>query len=189
MAINPYYYANPFNTSPYYVPQAPTFTANYPNLIWPTQFSQNPVQQSQTQAQPQLQSNIIWIKGGDDEAKMYPVAPNTAVSLWSESEPVIYLKQADATGKPTLKIFDLVERKESEAEAKDEPEAEYVQKSDMTDLVGLVKNLSDTVMKMQSDFSGTIENLGKDIDSIKGDMYGIAGKKRAPRKVEGEEDA
>ena len=117
MAINPYYTANPYNVGSYYAPQAPTYTPNYPSLIWPTQFSQNPIQQSQTQAQPQ--SNIIWIKGGDDEAKMYPVAPNAAVSLWSESEPVIYLKQADATGKPTLKIFDLVERKSVEAEPAD----------------------------------------------------------------------
>ena len=174
MAINPYYTANPYIASPYYVPQAPTF--------YPTQFAQNPISQTTTQPQLSSQSNIIWIKGGDDEAKMYPVAPNTAVTLWNENEPVVYLKQADATGKPTLKIFDLVERKAPESEVKEEKLAEYAPKSDMDYLIGIVKGLSETIGKMQDSF-------GKDIETIKSDMYGIAGKKRMPKKVEGEEDA
>lgn len=173
MAINPYYTANPYAANPYYVPQAPTF--------YPTQFAQNPIPQTTTQPQMSSQSNIIWIKGGDDEAKMYPVAPNTAVTLWNENEPVVYLKQADATGKPTLKIFDLVERKAPEAEVKGEITAEYASKSDMDYLIGIVKGLSETVGKMN-------ETFGKDIETIKGDMYGIAGKKRAQKKVEGDED-
>lgn len=185
MAINPYYVANPYAANPYYVPQAPTF--------YPTQFAQNPIPQIQTQAsvQPQAagQSNIIWIKGGDDEAKMFPVAPNTAVTLWNENEPVVYLKQADATGKPTLKIFDLVERKSPEAEVKEEKSAEYAPKSDMDYLIGIVKGLNETINKMQEAMLSTNECFSKDIETIKGDMYGIAGKKRVPRKVEAEEDA
>lgn len=184
MAANPYYMVNPYSASPYYVPQAPTF--------YPTQFAQNPIQQTVTQgqipAQQAGQSNIIWIKGGDDEAKMYPVAPNTAVTLWNENEPVVYLKQADATGKPTLKIFDLVERKAPE-EAKEEKLAEYAPKSDMDYLIGIVKGLSETVNKIQTSMTATNESFSKDLEAIKGDMYGIAGKKRMPKKVEGDEDA
>ena len=181
MAINPYYTANPYIASPYYTPQSPTF--------YPTQFAQNPIPQTTTQPQLPSQSNIIWIKGGDDEAKMYPVAPNTAVTLWNENEPVVYLKQADATGKPTLKIFALVERKAPEVEAKEEKLAEYAPKSDMDYLIGIVKGLSETVNKMQTSMAATNESFSKDLEAIKGDMYGIAGKKRMPKKVEGEEDA
>lgn len=39
------------------------------------------------------------------------------VALWDSTAPVIYLKQADASGKPTTKIYDLVERIASNAPA------------------------------------------------------------------------
>ena len=70
---------------------------------------QQPVQMQQPVLQQPQQTSIIWVSG-DKEAAMYPVAPNNAVTLWSQSEPVVYLKQADASGKPVMKIYDLVER-------------------------------------------------------------------------------
>lgn len=136
-------------------------------------------QQSQAPApQPQngnAQSNIVWIKGGDDEAKMYPVAPNTAVALWSETDPVVYLKQADASGKPTLKIFDLVERKEAVSE---EPALIYASKDDVASLIGAVKQLTDNITVMKDQFDQTAAAMREEIDAMKGDMYGIAGKKK-----------
>ena len=61
------------------------------------------------QPQQQQQTSIIWVSG-PQEAQSYPVAPNNAVALWDSSGSVIYLKQADASGKPTIKAYDLVER-------------------------------------------------------------------------------
>ena len=55
------------------------------------------------------QAAIIWVSGRR-EADVYPVAPNNAVSLWDSTAPCIYLKKADASGKPTMTIYDLVER-------------------------------------------------------------------------------
>ena len=85
----------------------------YPNYTNPYQAYQNPyIQQTPQMPQPQAQNaqpSINWVSG-DREAAAYPVAPNNAVALWSQSEPVVYLKQADATGKPSMKIYDLVER-------------------------------------------------------------------------------
>lgn len=98
MALNTYYpnYNNPYQQSynPYMQPQIP-----------------QPVQQPQMQQMQQQtsQPSINWVSG-DREAAAYPVAPNNAVALWSQTEPVVYLKQADATGKPSMKIYDLVER-------------------------------------------------------------------------------
>ncbi len=137
---------------------------------------QPPVQSVQA-VQP-VQSGIIWISG-QNEALAYPVAPNNAVTLWSQSEPVVYLKTADATGKPTLKIYDLVERAQSASsgsEPKDGKTVEYATKNDLSALVGLVKG-----------FDESIGAIKADIDTMKSDMYGIAGKKRAPRKKEDEE--
>lgn len=77
------------------------------------QMQGNPVQ---PQMQPaQTQASIIWVNDYN-EAAMYPVAPNAAVALWDKSNPSIYLKRADATGKPSMQIFDLVERKEAPRE-------------------------------------------------------------------------
>lgn len=141
-----------------------------------------PVQQ---QAQPTYQpiqqtpqSSIIWISG-EREALAYPVAPNNAVTLWSQSEPVVYLKQADATGKPTLKVYDLVERAQAASntpDAKDGKSIEYATKNDLSAVVGVVNGFNDVLGSLKSD-----------IDTIKGDMYGIAGKKKTSRKPKIEE--
>lgn len=61
------------------------------------------------QTQPQQAAPIIWVQN-HQAAENYMVAPNSAVVLWDSNAPVIYLKQCDASGKPTLKIYDLVER-------------------------------------------------------------------------------
>ena len=114
--------------------------ATYPYYN-PYQQSYYPVPQVQ-QSQP---TSIIWVQG-EREAASYPVAPNNAVALWDSDAPVIYLKQADAAGKPTMKAYDLVERA---AAAKEEP-----------------------------DLMKTISEMRADIDSLKNDVYGIAGKKR-----------
>ena len=58
--------------------------------------------------QPQ-QSGIIWVSG-EQEAYSYLIAPNNAVALWDSSKPTIYMKQADASGKPSIKILDYTER-------------------------------------------------------------------------------
>jgi len=65
--------------------------------------------------QPQpIQTGITWI-GNQGEAEAYPLAPNCAVALWSRSEPVVYIKQSDATGRPTIKAYDITERSASSA--------------------------------------------------------------------------
>lgn len=54
----------------------------------------------------QNQSNgIIWVSG-EAGAKAYLVAPNTTVQLWDSEEQCIYLKSADASGMPSMKILD-----------------------------------------------------------------------------------
>lgn len=109
----------------------------YQQSYYNPQMAQNqPVQQT-TPAQPNnAPSSIIWING-INEAATYPVAPNNAVALWDSSAPTIYLKQADPSGKPTIKIFDLVERTQKPV---DDPKKEEVKLPDYAtknDLDGL----------------------------------------------------
>ena len=124
-------------------------------------------------AQQPTQSSIIWISSERDAA-MYPVAPNTAVTLWSASEPVVYLKQADASGKPTMKIYDLVERVETPPAAPsggEDKNVEYALKSDLSAVVGVVKNFGETITSMR-----------EEIEKMSGDLYGLSGRTKRPAK-------
>ena len=56
--------------------------------------------------QPQQQQNgIIWVSG-EAGAKAYLVAPNNTIQLWDSESQTIYLKSADASGMPSMKILD-----------------------------------------------------------------------------------
>ena len=65
--------------------------------------------QMQNYQQPYYQntqnSNIIWCQG-EAAAKSYPVAPNATVQLWDSESQAIYLKSADASGMPSMKVID-----------------------------------------------------------------------------------
>lgn len=66
---------------------------------------QQPYQMQIPQPQPQVNSGITWVQG-EAGAKAFPVAPNNTVDLWDSEEQVIYLKSADMSGMPSMKILD-----------------------------------------------------------------------------------
>lgn len=58
--------------------------------------------------QPQQMQNVnplIWVQG-EAGAKSYLVGPGQTVALWDSEESVIYLKSADASGMPSMKVLD-----------------------------------------------------------------------------------
>ena len=96
------------------------------------------MQAPQFQAQPQnQQGGLIWVQG-EAAAKSYMVAPGNTVQLWDSEEKIIYLKSADPSGMPSMKILDYTIR--GEETAKDAPE--YVTKADFDALAEKVKELS-----------------------------------------------
>ena len=109
---------------------------NYPYYYQPYQPYQPPMadqlmQLRQNQYQPNMQQvpqqaapSIVWVQN-EMEAANYLVAPNSAVTLWDSNAPVVYLKQADASGKPSMKIYDLVERTQRPVQAPQVPAVEY----------------------------------------------------------------
>lgn len=88
----------PVGYQPMYYPQG------YPQNPQPNTMNQ-PQQQAQPQAPMQTQNSIIWVQG-EAGAKSFMVAPNTTVQLWDSEEQTIYLKSADASGMPSMKILD-----------------------------------------------------------------------------------
>ncbi len=77
----------------------------------PQQVQPQPMQPQMTPGVPQ-NNGIIWVSS-KQEADSYLIAPGSAVALWDSNNPVIYLRQADSTGKPSTKVYDLVERIEN----------------------------------------------------------------------------
>ena len=131
----------------------------YPYAPYYQPYSYNYYQPQQTQAQQTpTQSSILWVRN-NQEAAMYPVAPNNAVVLWDSSAPVIYLKQADASGKPTMKTYDLVERSEKPAEtanASADKGQGYATKTELDALAEAVRGID-----------GVMTNLKEEIDLVK----------------------
>lgn len=122
------------------------FPIGYPQFPYQPQMQiQQPVSQMQ---QPQAQTqtnNLTWVSG-EAGAKAYLVAPNTTVQLWDSEAQTIYLKSADASGMPTMKILDYVIR---EAQAQNTPTLmqdnlpEYVTRSDFDSFVEKVQKQFD----------------------------------------------
>lgn len=135
------YYQNPYQ-SPYQAP-VPDQLAQFRQ---PYQPFQQPAQQVMPQMQPPQQQqmvgqSIIWVQN-EQEAYNYLVAPNSAVALWDSNNPAVYLKQADASGKPTMKIYDLVERTTQRPQAAPQPAAEYVTRQEFEALQARIEALT-----------------------------------------------
>lgn len=95
-------------------------------------------QAPQYQAPQQNQQGVlIWVQG-EAAAKSYMVAPGNTVQLWDSEEKVIYLKSADPSGMPSMKILDYTIR----GEEKEAPAVEYATKDDLNALAEKVKELA-----------------------------------------------
>ena len=125
----PYGYQNPYYPQP--MPD---------NLMQMRQQQMPQIPQMQQVANPIPQSGVQWVNG-EMEARNWMVAPNAAIALWDSSAPTVYLKQADASGKPTLKIYDLVERAETAPNAPQKSGVEFVTREEFDRLAALVGEL------------------------------------------------
>ena len=79
------------------------YPATYQPLYPYTQVA--PVQQQTPSVQPSVQGGINWIQG-EQAAKSYLVAPNNSVVLFDSESQSIYIKSADASGMPSMKVLD-----------------------------------------------------------------------------------
>lgn len=98
------------------------FPTNY--QPFPTQGNAYPPAQIGT-PQPNTQSALIWVQG-EGAAKSYPVAPNTSVPLWDSESNVVYIKSADASGMPSIKILDYTVRDNAARTAEIQPQTDFV---------------------------------------------------------------
>lgn len=75
-------------------------------------------------------TGITWVQG-EAGAKSYLVAPNNTVALWDSESQAVYLKSADASGMPSMKILDYTIRDESPHKLVSERYTEFATKDDV----------------------------------------------------------
>ena len=109
------------------------FPATYPQM-YPQ--IQAPMVQAPQQNQ---QTGINWVQG-EAGAKAYMVAPGCTVQLWDSEEKVIYLKSADASGMPSMKVLDYTIRGDEQKTTD-----EYATKDELKALADKIKSLKDEI--------------------------------------------
>lgn len=87
------------------------YSPGFPIGYQPAQFYYPQPQQNQMSPAQTQQNSITWVQG-EAGAKSYMVAPNTTAQLWDSERQTIYLKSADASGMPSIKVLDYTIRQE-----------------------------------------------------------------------------
>lgn len=127
------------------------FPVNYPQYY--PQYSQ-PQQPQVSQPQQPQNNSMIWVQG-EAGAKSYLVAPNTTVQLWDSENPIIYLKSADASGMPSMKILDYKIREQAQPQSQNipitsersQPSLDYVTHAELKDLEDKITHKIDELNK------------------------------------------
>ena len=128
-----YYSGFPVSYQPVY--QAPQYQA--PVMQTPQYQAPQPAQQ------PSGGVSIVQIQG-EAAAKSYLVAPNSTVQLWDMDAGVIYIKSADASGMPSMKILDFKVRGET-VQTPAAPAVEYATKDEVNALAAKIRDLKDEI--------------------------------------------
>lgn len=103
-------------------------------------FPQYQYQNVQPQPQPQQNSGVIWVQG-EAGAKSYLVAPGNTVQLWDSDENVIYIKSADASGMPSMKVLDYTIRETSESKNRINNHEDFATKDEVAKEIKRLENL------------------------------------------------
>ena len=142
MAYTPYGWQNPYYAQP--MPD---------NLAQLRQQQMPPMMAPQPPQNPVAQSGVQWVSG-EQEARNWMLAPNAAVALWDSSAPTVYLKKADASGKPSLTIYDLVERAETPRTAPPEDPVKFVTREEFDTLAAVVDGMKGKKKAKEADADG-----------------------------------
>ena len=106
----------------------------YPAGYQPMQMYQQP--------QPQQQNNnsLIWVQG-EGAAKSYLVAPGCTVALFDNESQTIYIKSADASGMPSMRVLDYTFRESAPQKAVISPQNNFATKDEVSLLKEEIESL------------------------------------------------
>ena len=106
------------------------------NSYYPTNYQPPQTYYPQTQQS----TGITWVQG-EAGAKSYLVAPNNTVALWDSESQVVYLKSADASGMPSMKILDYTIRNETPNKTARDRYTEFATKEDVESIWKAIESL------------------------------------------------
>ena len=145
----PYVYQQPIYNQPPMM-QEPMMRPQYqPAPQYPT---------PQPQPQQSGGQSIIWVPN-EKAANEFIVAPNNAVTLWDMNAPVVYVKKADASGKPAMTTYDLVERSTapvSPTAPQTVPTVEYVTRKDFDELAAKALSVKPVRKEKEADTESSV---------------------------------
>lgn len=134
-----------FGYNPYFQQQQfgqafpPAYNSPYQQNMMQSQINNTPAPVQQIAVQQDQSGNcMIWVH--ENEVNNYIVAPNSAVALWDIDKPFVYKKEADASGKPSVKIYELVERQSNQQPVNVRTE-EYALKADLQKAMARIDEL------------------------------------------------
>lgn len=128
---------------------------DYLRYYQPQQYYQNQQQYNQNQQYNQINQNqspngIIWVQG-ESGAKSYLVAPNCTVQLWDSESQTIYIKSADASGMPSIKILDYTIR--NDQKEKNENNINQINADNNVNMESEIKDLNEKIQNMEKEIS------------------------------------
>ena len=99
--------------------------------------------------QSNAQNALIWVQG-EGAAKSYLVAPGCTVALFDNESQTIYIKSADASGMPSMRILDYTFRDSTPQKANISAQSDYATKED----VSLIREEIDALRAKFEDMKG-----------------------------------
>ena len=131
--------------------------------IYYPQSNVSPMMNNLPQAPQNNASNgIIWVQG-EAGAKSYLVAPNNTVQLWDSESQTIYLKSADASGMPSMKVLDYKIREDNQSMVQriTENGHEYADKKYVDNLKAEIDRLSVEIAEFKSSMANNSKESKK----------------------------
>ena len=123
-----------------YFPQTYQAQAYYPTQMQPQQTNS---------FQNGTSSQLTWVQG-EGAAKSYLVAPGCTVALFDNESQTIYIKSADASGMPSMRVLDYTFRDSTPQKANISAQSDYATKED----VSLIREEIDALRAKFEDMKG-----------------------------------
>ena len=104
----------------------------YPTTYQMPTYYPTQIQSQQTNSfQNGTSSQLIWVQG-EGAAKSYLVAPGCTVALFDNESQTIYIKSADASGMPSMRVLDYTFRESTPQKANIPSQNDYATKEDVS---------------------------------------------------------
>ena len=95
----------------------------------------------QTVQQQPMQTSVVWISGGKEEANGFMVAPNSRVIIFETNSMIFHIKERDASGTPIpMRTFNYVEETET-VHQDTKIDDKFVTREEFNNLAALVGDL------------------------------------------------